>query len=60
MRFVSFLSRGFITAIVVNPLEMKLAKRTSAHSTDNKWAYICIGTTRSIEIVPRGGPLFLG
>ena len=31
VRFVSFLSGGFITAIVVNPLERKLAKRTSVH-----------------------------
>ena len=29
VRFASFLSGGFITAIVVNPLERKLAKRTS-------------------------------
>ena len=29
MRFVSFLSYGFITAIEVNPSERKLAKRTS-------------------------------
>ena len=29
VRFVSFLSGGFITAIVVNPPERKLAKRTS-------------------------------
>ena len=29
MRFASFLSGGFITAIVVNPPESKLAKRTS-------------------------------
>ena len=29
MRFASFLSGGFITAIVVNPPERKLAKRTS-------------------------------
>ena len=29
MRFVSFLSGRFITAIVVNPLERKLAKRIS-------------------------------
>ena len=31
MRFVSFLSGGFITVIVVNPLDRKLAKRTSVH-----------------------------
>ena len=29
VRFASFLSGGFITAIVVNPPESKLAKRTS-------------------------------
>ena len=29
MRFVSFFSGGFITAIVVNPLQRKLAKRIS-------------------------------
>ena len=29
--FASFLSGGFITAIVVNPPESKLAKRTSVH-----------------------------
>ena len=29
LRFASFLSGGFITAIVVNPPERKLAKRTS-------------------------------
>ena len=29
VRFASFLSGGFITAIEVNPLERKLAKRTS-------------------------------
>jgi hypothetical protein len=29
VRFASFLSGGFITAIVVNPSERKLAKRTS-------------------------------
>ena len=30
VRFASFLSGGFITVIVVNPPERKLAKRTSA------------------------------
>ena len=29
VRYASFFSSGFITAIVVNPLERKLAKRTS-------------------------------
>ena len=32
LRFASFLSGGFITAIVVNPPERKLAKRTSVRS----------------------------
>ena len=36
--FASFLSSGFITAIVVNPPESKLAKRASVHCT--KKAYI--------------------
>jgi hypothetical protein len=31
VRFASFLSGGFITAIVVNSRESKLAKRTSVH-----------------------------
>ena len=29
--FASFLSGGFITALVVNPAERKLTKRTSVH-----------------------------
>ena len=33
VRFASFLSGGFITAIVVNPPERKLAKRTSVLSS---------------------------
>ena len=33
VRFTSFLSGGFITAIVVNATEKKLAKCTSVHST---------------------------
>jgi hypothetical protein len=31
VRFAGFLSGGFITAIVVNPPESKLTKRTSVH-----------------------------
>ena len=31
VRFASLLSGGFITAILVNPPESKLAKRTSVH-----------------------------
>ena len=36
VRLANFLSGGFITAIVVNPLERKLAKRTSVHCVDIK------------------------
>ena len=36
VRFGSFLSGGFIAAIVVNPREMKLAKRTSVHCANSK------------------------
>ena len=35
MRFASFLSGGFITVIVVNPLEKKLEKCTSVHWCDD-------------------------
>ena len=35
MCFASLLSGGFITAIVVNPPERKLAKRTSVQCTGN-------------------------
>ena len=35
VRFASFLSGGFIPAIVVNPPERKLAKRTSVHFGQN-------------------------
>ena len=34
VRFARFLSSGFITDIVVNPSERKLAKRTSAEWND--------------------------
>ena len=34
VRFARFLSGGFITAIVVNPPESKLAKRTSVQWLD--------------------------
>ena len=37
VHFASFLSGGFITVIVVNPPERKLAKRTSVH-----WGHINI------------------
>ena len=34
VRFASFFSGGFITAIVVNPPKRRLAKRTSVHCVD--------------------------
>ena len=37
VHFASFLSGGFITAIVVNPPERKLAKRTSVHCSEKPW-----------------------
>ena len=37
MRFASFFSGWFITAIVVNPPERKLAKRTSVQCTAMDW-----------------------
>ena len=36
-RFASFFSSGFITAIVVNPPERKLAKRTSVHNLEIRY-----------------------
>jgi hypothetical protein len=42
VRFDSFFSGGFITAIVVNPPETKLAKRTSVH-----WVLACCEFQRS-------------
>ena len=38
MRFSSLFSSGFITAIVVNPPERKLANRTSVHCTEIDFA----------------------
>ena len=38
MRFASFLSGEFVTVIVVNPPERRLAKRTSVQSTARDFA----------------------
>ena len=35
VRFATFLSGGFITAIVLNPQERKLEKHTSVHWVDD-------------------------
>ena len=40
VRFISLLSGGFITAILVNPRERKLAKRTSVQCTMPKMKYL--------------------
>jgi hypothetical protein len=40
VRFASLFSGGFITAIVVNPPERKLAKRT----------FVCSGLTKAIRV----------
>ena len=42
VRFASLLSGGFITAIVVNPSERKLAKHTSVHWAKLFAAFIAI------------------
>ena len=39
VRFASFLSGGFTTMTVINPLERKLAKRISVHSHVSNLAY---------------------
>jgi hypothetical protein len=39
--FASFLSGGFITAILVNPPERKQAKRTSVHFTELWLNWLC-------------------
>ena len=39
MRFSSFISGGFITAIVVNPPERKLSKCTSVQCTSSTWRF---------------------
>ena len=52
VRFTSFLSGGFITAIVVNPPERKLAKRTSVHS----WSW---GKLAWSIVPPSDGPMFI-
>ena len=38
VRFASFLSGGFITAIVVNSPERKLEKRTSVDCSDSQYS----------------------
>ena len=42
VRFASFFSGGFITAIVVNPLERKLKKCTSVHCAKVKKYYFTL------------------
>ena len=40
VRFASFLSGGFITAIIINPPESKLEKRTSVQCTETLILYL--------------------
>ena len=49
VRFVSFLSGGFITAIVVNPPERNLAKRTSVCS-GRHYLFVDNALDKSIKI----------
>ena len=51
MGFASFLSGRFITAIVVNPPEMKLAKRTSVWQGTNL-PYLIHDSSNSLDFVP--------
>ena len=48
VRFASFVSGEFITVIVVNPQERKLAKRTSVH-----WSkfYFCFNSQLEVQIL---------
>ena len=43
VRFASFFSGGFITAIVVNSPERRLARRTSVHCTKVVWKLRMVG-----------------
>ena len=53
MRFASLLSGGFITAIVVNPPERRLAKRTSVQCTEVRFdSYLSSGFTAMAVINP--------
>ena len=51
MRFASFLSGGFITAILVNPPERKQAKRNSVHSRAGVWELIIMFLTDYIKVL---------
>ena len=52
VRFASLLSGGLITAIVVNPPESKLAKRTSVHCL-KQWSMV------NPILIKQGAPLKL-
>ena len=59
VRFSTYLSCGFITAIVVNPPESKLAKSTSVHCAPvyqgREWSqilYIAICSDASLALTP--------
>ena len=44
VRFASFFSGGFITAIVENPPERRLAKRTSVHWSGNHLEILAVSS----------------
>ena len=54
VRFASFLSSGFITAIVVNPPERKLAKHTSVHWRAWNLFFFLQAWVRSVRLVHNG------
>ena len=57
VRFASFLSCGFITAIVVNQPESKLVKRTSVHSYKKQQVKKFVVEIRPcLDQINRGGP----
>ena len=49
MHFASFLSGGFIIAIVVNPPERKLAKRTSVQCSAAEKLIVSVGFKQNVR-----------
>ena len=58
MRFASFLSGGFITAIGVNPPERKLAKRTSVMQVMSVFVFLRIRMTSNFKLRLHQGPFY--
>ena len=51
VRFASFFSGGFITAIAVNPPSRKLARRTSVHCTELRFASLLSGGFTAMAVI---------